>query len=117
MGDDLNDRLDQIEKDLKESAPNPEEVPKPEKVKKVAKAKKVAKKGEEAEAKKSRKGKKEANGSENLVHLADLASEAKITTQSARKKLRVAEIERTGRWAWEEGSKALKDARKALGLE
>lgn len=78
----------------------------------MTKVKKVAKKSEKAE----KSTKKSANGSENLVHLADLASEAKITAQSARKKLREAKVERSGRWAWEDGSKALKEARKALGL-
>ena len=114
MSDDLSQRLDQIERDLREAAPNPEEVAKPKEERKVARVKKVTKKNEKSEKKATKKS--EANGSENLVHLADLANEAKITTQSARKKLREAKVERTGRWAWEDGSKALKEARTALGL-
>lgn len=92
-------------------------------------AKKVAKKVKKAdEETTSKKGGKKAkpNGisgsgkadSEGLVTIADLAAEAEISPQSARVKLRAAELDRgEGRWKWEPGSKQLKAARKALGLE
>lgn len=79
------------------------------------KVKKVAKKSPKKVAKKAKKA--EAEGSEGKVTLAELASEAGITTASARRKLRDAELSREGRWAWEDGSKGLKDARKALAIE
>lgn len=112
MGD-LNQRLDQIEKDLKE------EIPTPDLDKPVATSKeiKVSKSKAKKKVKKSSVAKvAKTNGSENLVKLSELAIEAKLTTQGARKKLRETGLERSGRWSWEEGSKALKDARKALGL-
>lgn len=55
---------------------------------------------------------------EDTVTLSSLASEAGIKAQSARVKLREASIARPeGRWAWPVGSKGLKEARKALGLD
>lgn len=64
--------------------------------------------------------KKKADGGsksdEKLVLLKDLAKEAKIKPTTARVRLRAAEVERDGRWAWKPGSSALKAARKALGL-
>lgn len=89
------------------------EAKQPKKVKKVAK--KVPKKKDKV-AKKS-KSKPEAESTEGKVTLAELASEAGITNAAARRKLRDAELSREGRWAWEEDSKGLKEARKALGLD
>lgn len=106
MTEKLERTLSESEDDL--SKEPPAEETKPKKVKKVAKkvVKKVSKK---SKAEKS-------DSTEGKVTLADLASEAKITTAGARRKLREAELSREGRWAWDEGSKGLKDARKALGL-
>lgn len=53
---------------------------------------------------------------EGLVSLADLAKEAKIKPNMARRKLRAAGIANEGRWKWEENSASLKKAREALGL-
>jgi hypothetical protein len=107
----LERTLDEVETDLSNESDSSESKGQPKKVKKVAKAKKVAKKV----AKKAEKSaKKDTDG---LIKLADLASEAKITAASARRKLRDAELNREGRWAWEEGSKDLKEARKVLGLD
>lgn len=82
--------------------------------KKVKKGgKKVAKK--EAVKKSATKSDKAAD--KNVVRLKDLAKQAKLTEAVCRKKLRDAEVPRgEGRWSWELGSKALKSARKALGL-
>ncbi len=89
--------------------PVAEAKPAKKKVKKSG-GKKVAKK----EAKKSAKSDK---GDKNIVRLKDLAKQAKLTEAVCRKKLRDAEVPRgEGRWSWELGSKALKSARKALGL-
>lgn len=98
--------------------------PKPKGAKKVAKK---VKKAAEAEAPKGKKKSAKPNGisgsgkpesDEGLVTVADLAAEAEISPQSARVKLRAAELDRgEGRWKWEEGSKQLKAARKVLGLE
>jgi hypothetical protein len=80
----------------------------------VKKATKVAKTNGEKPAKKA--AAKEVD--ENVVTLAQLAEEADIAPQSARVKLREAEVERPeGRWQWAVGSKALKEARKVIGLE
>lgn len=96
-----------------------EPAPKPEK--KAKKSKKGVKK-----VKKSKKDKKAAKPSKkadkasdkNVVRLKDLAKQAGIGEASARKKLRDADVPRgEGRWSWELGTKALKSARKALGLE
>lgn len=108
--------MEKLERTLNEVATDmeqtPEEAPPPSKKgKKVAKAKKVVKK----KATKSEKAK--PGNKEGLILLSDLASEAGITTAGARRKLREAELSREGRWAWEEGSKDYKAARKALGLE
>ena len=98
--------------------------PKPKGAKKVAKK---VKKAAEADAPKGKKKSAKPNGisgggkseeSDGLVTVADLAAEAEISPQSARVKLRAAELDRgEGRWKWEPGSKALKAARKVLGLE
>ena len=84
-------------------------------VKKVIKngaAKKVAKKVDKV-AKKA----KDTEADPNVVTLAQLAEEAEIAPQSARVKLREAGVERPeGRWVWPVGSKALKEARKTVGL-
>lgn len=90
----------------------PEPAPKStKKTKKVKKVKKGAKKT--VSAKKSSK-----SDDKNRVRLKDLAKTAKITEAVARKKLRDADVERgEGRWSWELGSKGLKQARKALGLD
>lgn len=79
-----------------------------------------------AKSKKSKKSKDKGKGKkaakpdddEGFVTIGDLATEAEIEPQSARVKLREAELERPegGRWRWKEGSKALKAARKAVGL-
>ena len=97
--------------------------PKPKGAKKVAKKVKKA----EAEAPKGKKKSAKPNGisgggkpesDEGLVTVAALAEEAGISPQSARVKLRAAELDRgEGRWKWEEGSKQLKAARKVLGLD
>lgn len=79
------------------------------------KVKKVAKKSPKKVAKKSKKADK-PESTEGKVTLAELASEAEITTASARRKLRDAELSREGRWSWDEGSKGLAQARKALGI-
>lgn len=104
----LERTLSDVESDLEKE---PAAVDKPtKKVKKVAKkAKKVAKKSKKAE-------KPEAS-EEGKISLAELASEANLTTAAARRRLRDAELSREGRWSWEDGSKAYKDARKALGLD
>lgn len=78
----------------------------------MAKAKKVTKKGKEA-----KKASKKDDSQEGKITLAELAGEAGCTTASARRKLRDADLSREGRWSWEDGSKAYKDARKALGLD
>jgi hypothetical protein len=88
----------------------------------VKPAKKKVKKSAKKSAKSSKDVKKTAAKSEkssdkNVVRLKDLAKQAKLTEAVARKKLRDADVPRgEGRWSWELGSKALKTARKALGL-
>lgn len=82
------------------------------KARKPRKGKKMAKK---VPKKVSKKSKADDEG-DSKVKLSDLASEAKITAAAARRKLRDADLSREGRWAWDEGSKDLKAARKALGL-
>lgn len=116
MVDKLDDSLDEINAELQEPIPEPseEESPKPKRgVKKVAKAKKTAAKKVSKKSAAPASKKKESDGS---IKLKDLATEAGITEQRARQKLREAEVERNGRWSWEDGSSALKAARKALGL-
>lgn len=109
--------VEEIETALKEpAAPEPKPV-KVKRGKKVAKVvKKVKKGGKKVEAVKA-KTSKPAKAKDGQVNIAQLAEEAGITPQRARQKLREAELERDGRWSWDEGSKALKGARKALGLE
>lgn len=54
---------------------------------------------------------------EGFISVAQLADEAEITPQSARVKLRTAEVARPeGRWLWKKGSSGLKEVRKILGL-
>jgi hypothetical protein len=82
---------------------------------------KPAKKGKKKPAKAAKKSSKKASKSDDDdsgVSIQDLAEEAGINAQSARVKLRDAELGKPegGRWRWKEGSKALKEARKALGL-
>jgi outer membrane biosynthesis protein TonB len=117
----LQDSINKVAANLNGEEPAPK--PKRE-VKKVAKKvlKKKAKKAddEEKSTKKVKKAAKESNGAddeEGLVTVADLAAEAQISPQSARVKLRAAELDRgEGRWKWAEGSKGLKQARKILGI-
>jgi hypothetical protein len=111
MLDKLEKTLSAVEEDLK-GEPGEAQTSKPEK-----RSKKVAKKVTKKDKKSEKKAAKSNGSTEGKVTLADLASEAKITGASARRKLRDAELSRDGRWAWEDGSKALKDARKALGLD
>lgn len=121
----LNDENEQSVDDIKAGMEDvPPAKPKPKKVKKVAK--KVSKKAkyEETEVKpaKAKKGAKtngngHAESDDGLITVADLAAEAEISPQSARVKLRAAELDRgEGRWKWSPGSKDLKAARKVLGL-
>lgn len=117
MNDSLTKKLEQIKEELKKPLPDPE----PEDVMAEDTEKKSKKKGAKKAPKKVVKkvtSKKEAKSEKsNLVRLADLAKEADISPQRARQKLRGAEIDREGRWAWEVGSKALQSARKALELK
>src|ERR1051326_328930 len=99
MSEKLERPLDEVASDLSQE-PESTESNKPKKVKKVAK--KEVKKAAKKVAKKSTK---QTESTEGKVTLAELASEAKITTASARRKLRDAELNREGRWAWDEGSK------------
>ena len=109
----LERTLSDVQEDLSQELP--ESSSQPKKVKKVAKGKKKVKKAN-GEAKAFKKSAK-ASSKEGVVLLTDLASEAGITGASARRKLRSAQLSPEGRWTWEEGSKALKEARKALGLD
>lgn len=104
---------DEEDEDLPEDDGADEPVAEAKPKKKVKKGgKKVAKK--EVAAKKSAKSDK---SDKNVVRLKDLAKQAKLTEAVCRKKLRDADVPRgEGRWSWELGSKALKTARKALGL-
>jgi hypothetical protein len=83
---------------------------------KKAKGKKAAKsaKGNGKKAAKS----DDSDEDDGYISIGDLAEEAEINAQSARVKLREAELDKPegGRWRWKDGSKALKAARKALGL-
>lgn len=81
--------------------------------------------GDEEEAPKAKKAKGKASkkaaksdDDEGFVTIGDLAEEAGINAQSARVKLREAEVDKPegGRWRWKDGSKSLKAARKAIGL-
>lgn len=86
-----------------------EEAPKAKKSKKAAKSSKPAKSSKKAA---------KSNGDDGGVSIQELAEEAGINAQSARVKLRDAELGKPdgGRWRWKDGSKDLKAARKALGL-
>lgn len=77
---------------------------------------KPAKKGKKGKA--AKKAKSKDDDEDDRVSIEDLAEEAGINAQSARVKLREAELEKPegGRWRWPEGSKGLKAARKAIGL-
>lgn len=120
INDETQEQVEQVAEDLER--PVPKAARKPKVVKKVAKKVKKVKKDEEVVEKKGKKtngsAKKEAAESdEGLITVAALAEEAQISPQSARVKLRAAELDRgEGRWKWEEGSKGLKEARKVLGL-
>ncbi len=122
----LDQEIGQVEKDLE--APIPDgPTPKPEKTKMATK--KVTKKvgapaktaaktnGKAAPAKTAKATKPAKPDAEGMVKLSTLATEAKISTQRARQKLRAAELDRgDGRWSWKEGSRDLAAARKALGI-
>lgn len=131
----LSDQINKVKKSLA-SAPAEDETEAPKEVKKVAKkvVKKVEKEEPEVKAKGKKVNGKEAKGNgkakspekaprnqevpEGHVSVAMLASEAQITAQSARVKLRASEMERPeGRWVFAEGSKLLKKAREVLGIE
>lgn len=111
------EKLERTLSDVQSDLSKPPETSEPsKKVKKVAKdtkksAKKVVKKGN-GDAKPTAK-----KDDSDMVTLADLASEAKITGASARRRLRDADMSPEGRWKWKDGSKELKEARKVLGLE
>lgn len=110
MSLDDEDENDDQDDDGGEDEPVAEAKPAKKKVKKGGK--KVAKK---EVAKKS--AAKSDKSDKNVVRLKDLAKQAKLTEAVCRKKLRDADVPRgEGRWSWELGSKALKTARKALGL-
>lgn len=80
--------------------------------------KKVEKKGKAKPEKESKKVEAKGKGDDNLVTLAALADEAKISGAAARRKIRATEMDRgDGRWAWPVGSKQLRTAREALGLK
>jgi hypothetical protein len=118
--EDLKTSIASVKEALASDLPEPKakkgarKVAKPEK--KVAK--KVAKKMAKGNGGKPEKKVAAKEVDENVVTLAQLAAEAEIAPQSARVKLREAEVERPeGRWVWPVGSKALKEARKIIGLE
>lgn len=106
--DKLERTLSDVSNDLSQDPPAASEQPK--KVKKVAKAKKAKKVAKKA-------SKAEKTSDDGKVTLAELATEAQITTASARRKLRDADMSPEGRWKWDPGSKDLKAARKVLGLD
>lgn len=104
------------DEDIEDSGADEEtETPKPKKSKKGKKVEKAKVKAN-GKAKPEKKAKKEQED-DGLIRLSDLAETAGISGAAARRKLRAAELERgDGRWAWEDGSTALKQAKKALGL-
>jgi len=110
--EDLDEEVDEAEDEGDEDE---DEAPAP---KSKSKGKKAAKPAKGKAAKSAKKSKSNGDDDEGFVTLQDLASEAEIEPQSARVKLRDSDLEKPegGRWRWKEGSKALKDARKALGL-
>jgi hypothetical protein len=79
---------------------------------------KPSKKAKKGKDKGKSKKKAKSDDDEGYVTVEDLAEEAEINAQSARVKLREAELEKPegGRWRWKDGSKGLKEARKAIGL-
>lgn len=112
----IKQKVEAIREELKEPLPEPQN-PKEKKMATKKKSRKARKKKGKG-AKKVGAKKKAAKSNSDGITLKELADEAGISGQSARKKLRDAGIEREegGRWAWKEGSKALKAARKAIGL-
>lgn len=124
MSDKTLDReIEAVENDLKDPIPdNPPPKEKKVATKKVtnkpAPSKTTAKAKTNGVAKVTKAPAKKASADvEGMVKLSTLATEAKISTQRARQKLRAAELDRgDGRWSWKEGSRDLANARKALGL-
>ena len=106
-------RVDAIREELHK--PIPEHLAQTKEKAKMAERKPRKKK---APAKKRPAKKTNSGGDDNIVSLADLADEAGISAQSARQKLRNAEIERPEgkRWGWTPKSKELTKVRKVLGL-
>ena len=115
MGNSLQQQIERVRQSLKM---RPGEIAPRKEVIKVM-AKKVKKVTKKVSAKKSGNGNRGVQATpEGMVSVAELAEEAGIGAQSARVKLRSAEIERPeGRWLWKAGSSSLKAARKALGLD
>lgn len=122
----LDREIGEVEKDLEAPVPD-EPTPKPEKTKMATKkvvkktgatpAKSAKTNGKATPAKTAKATKPAKADAEGMVKLSSLATEAKISTQRARQKLRAAELDRgDGRWSWKEGSRDLQAARKALGL-
>lgn len=125
MNDKTLDReIENVENDLKEPIPEPNQKPEKtkmatKKVKKVGAPAKTATKtnGKTAPPKAAKTPTRKQADVEGMVKLSTLATEAKISTQRARQKLRAAELDRgDGRWSWKEGSRDLAAARKALGI-
>ena len=119
--------IEAIREELKKPIPDSLTMKEKKMAKKTSKKKGSAKKsatkrtGKKSTAKKKTgkksEGKKSKSSSDEIT-LTELADEAKISGQKARQKLRAAGIEREDgkRWSWSKSSKALKAARKALGL-
>lgn len=107
-----NATLDDEDESPEDDGDGEEAEPTPAPKKKVKKGGKKVKKSE-----KSAKSNGSAKADKNVVRLKDLAKQSKLTEAVCRKKLRDADVPRgEGRWTFELGSKALKSARKALGL-
>lgn len=125
MSKTIKKATDAIRKELKEPLPDHTTTTKEKKVATKKKGKKSSKKvGKKSSKKVVKKGGKKKGGkkskktqSDGGVTLASLASEAGISGQKARQKLRAAGIERDkgSRWTFT-GKADLKAARKALGL-
>lgn len=116
-------KVEAIREELNEPIPEPQNKEKKMATKKKKGGKKVSKKKVGAKKKKGAKKKGAKKKSKKTtadggITLASLASEAGITGQKARQKLRGAGIERAegSHWSWKPGSKELKKVRKALGL-
>jgi hypothetical protein len=110
--------LEKIERSLDEVGEDLSREPAAEASSKSPKATKKVKKVAKKVVKKKAKGKAKVEASDDgKISLSELASEAGITAAAARRKLRAADLSREGRWSWEDGSKAYKEARKALGLD